>query len=256
MLSAKERQDYIVNQVIENGTVQVFSLSEELECSMVTIRNDIRKLDEMGLIKKVHGGAERRNDGLTVSFEQGESFLHMEEKRRIAEHAYSYIKNRDSLIIDDSTSGYYLAQVIRGKPEKHVSVVTNSILVAAELSSVEHVELFIVSGYIQGRPPAALDNFTIEAFRQFNVAKAFIGASGINLNLGIASLGAAQRDVKKAIIDSAHEVYVLADYTKFSGGFLFTACQMSEVTCVITDKQIDQDIVRQARNLKIRMDVV
>lgn len=256
MLSAQDRLDYIIKQVEENGVVRVAALSEELDCSEVTIRNDIRKLDQQGFLRKVHGGAELRRDGLTISFEQGEYFWHKDEKSRIAARAYEYVNSRDSIIIDDSTTGYYLAKLIRRNPDKHVIVVTNSILVAAELSAAKHVELFIVSGHVIGAPPSAMDNFTIDAFHQFNVTKAFIGANGIHLEKGLASLSASRRDVKRAIADAANELYVLADHTKFDGSSLFSVCPMSAVTRVITDKGVRPEIVVQARTLNVRLDVV
>lgn len=256
MLSAQERLDYIIKRVDESGEVRVSALSEELNCSDVTIRNDIRKLDQQGYVRKVHGGAEARKEGLSISFDQGECFWHKEEKSRIAERAYDYINSRDSIIIDDSTTSYYLARLIRWKTDKHLIVVTNSILVAAELASAKHIELFVVSGLVMGTPPAALDNFTIEAFRQFNATKAFIGVSSLNLEKGVASLGAAQRDVKKAIIAAADELYVLADHTKFDRGSLFSICPMSQVKQVITDSQVRPEILEAAARQGISIEAV
>ncbi|MCD8084032.1 MAG: DeoR/GlpR family DNA-binding transcription regulator [Clostridiales bacterium] len=256
MLSSQERQEYIVDQVNKNGSVRVSDVSRELSCSEVTIRNDIRRLDELGLLSRTHGGAKVCQDGLTISFEQGECFWHKEEKKRIAERAYEYINSRDSIIIDDSTSGYYLAKIIRRNTEKRMIVITNSILTAAELSSARHIELFVVSGHVIGTPPSALDNFTVNAYHQFNATKAFIGANGIDLRRGVASLGTPQRDVKKAIVEVAKELYVLVDHTKFEGGSLFNVCPMSAVTRVITDRQVQPGQLELARSLGIPMDVV
>lgn len=256
MLTAQERLDFIVQRVEESGTIRVSDLSQELDCSEVTIRNDIRKLDQQGYLRKTHGGAEVRRDGLSIPFEQGEYFWNREEKARIAERAYQYINSRDSIIIDDSTTGYYLAKIIRRAPEKRIIVVTNSILVAAELAPAQHVELFVVSGHVVGNPPAALDTFTIEAFKQFNVTRAFIGCNGIHFQNGLASLGATQRDVKKAIVDAANEVYVLADHTKFNGSCLFSICPLSDVTRIITDDKVKPDQVAMARKMNIVMDTV
>ncbi len=256
MLSAEERAAYILKRLDEEDMVYVTKLSSELGCSEVTVRNDIRKLDQQGLLKRVHGGAERCQEELAVFFKPGECYWNKNAKAAIAARAYSYINSRDSIIIDDSTTCYYLAKRIRDNPDKHIIIVTNSILVASELSAAKHVELYVLTGHVSGTPPAMLDNFTIEALRQFSVTKAFIGTNGINLEKGLASLGTTQRDIKKAIVHSSSELYVLADHTKFDGSNLFYVCPMSDVTRIITDRQVRPEIINQAHDLGIKIDAV
>ncbi len=256
MTPYQERADFILNQLEQLGEVRVKELSACLNCSEVTIRGDIRRLEGEGLLKRTHGGAINKVRMLEVLCEPGEYTWNQQEKARIASCAYEYINNRDSIIIDDSTTGGYLAKVIRQHPQKHIIVITNSLLAAAELSAAKHVELFIVSGHVVGAPPAALDNFTIDAFHQFRVSKAFIGTNGISLRDGLFSLGAPQRDVKKAIISVSNEVYVLADHTKFDGGNLFNICGMDEVTRVITDSKVSEEIIKETKERGIYMDVV
>ena len=256
MAATKDREARILRELEQRGSVRVKNLSSELQCSEVTIRNDILRLEQKGYLKRIHGGAVLKQDGLSITFPIGEYLTHREEKVRIAAFAYKYINNRDSIILDDSTTGYYLAKVIKRNPDKRIIVVTNSLVSAAELSSANHVELFVVSGHVVGTPPSILDNFAIESLRQFNVSKAFIGVNGINLSKGLASLGAIQRDVKKAIICSSEELYVLADHTKFEGSCLFSVCGMESVTKIITDEGVTQDIRDMAEDLGSPVDFV
>ena len=82
-----------------------------------------RKLDQQGVLKKTYGGAVRKENGLSVEFIPGEYFLNSDKKYRIAKRAYEYMKGGDSIIIDDSTTGYYLAKYIKEHAEKHLAVV-------------------------------------------------------------------------------------------------------------------------------------
>ena len=256
MTPAKNRRAQILERLELQGEVRIKELSEELQCSEVTIRSDIQELAAEGNLHRTHGGAVLNNNELNISFSTGEYLSHREEKSRIAQKAYEYINNRDSIIIDDSTSCYYLAKVIRKNTDKKIIVVTNSLITAAELSSAKHVELFVLSGHVVGMPPAMLDTFTIEALKQFNVSKAFIGVNGINLQKGLASLGAIQRDVKMAILRAADELYVLADHTKFEGGRLFSICDMSAVNRIITDSGVPDHIRKVGRELYLPIDYV
>lgn len=255
-MKLSERLEVIIDEVQTNGSVKVSDLCQRFGCSEVTVRNDIRKLDQQGVVKKTYGGAVRIEKGLSVDFVPGECFLNSDQKCRIAKKAYEYIANRESIIIDDSTTGYYLAKYIKEHDDKRIVVVTNSLLSGAELSSVKHVDLFMVGGHVVGNPPSALDNITINAMGQFHVDKAFVGVNGINLNVGLTSMGTPQMDVKREMIKMARETIVIADSTKFGNGSLFTVCPMSDVDRVITDSDIKKEYVQTAKNSNIALDIV
>ena len=255
-MKLSERLEIIINEVQTNGSAKVADLCVRLGCSEVTIRSDIRKLDEQGILKKTYGGAVRIEKGLSVEFSPGESFLNSDSKYRIAKKAYEYIENRESIIIDDSTTAYYLAKYIKDHPEKHIVVVTNSLLSAAELSTAGHVDLFIAGGQVVGNPPSLLDNIAVNAIRQFNVDKAFVGVNGINLKVGLTSMGAPQMDTKREIIKMANQTYVIADSTKFGTGNLFTVCPMTDIYKVITDTGVTKEIIHLAKKVNVDMDVV
>jgi len=251
-----ERLEIIIEEVQTSGSVKVSEISSRLGCSEVTVRNDIRKLDEQGVVKKTYGGAVRIEKGLSVDFVPGECFLNSDKKYRIAKRAYEYIENRESIIIDDSTTGYYLADYIREHDAKRIVVVTNSLLSGAVLASARHVELFFVGGHAIGNPPSCLDNMTVKAMGQYNADKAFVGVNGINLEVGLASMGTPQMDVKREMIRMANKTFVIADSSKFGHGSLFTVCPMSQVDMIISDIDIKKEYVHIAKQLNIELDLV
>lgn len=255
-MKQSERLEVIIADIYQNGNVQVSDLSKRLNCSEVTIRNDIRLLDQQGVLKKTYGGAIRKENELSVDFIPGEFYLNSEKKARIAKKAYEYIENGDAIIIDDSTTGSYLARYIRSHDEKKITVVTNSILSATDLSSVNHVELFMVGGHIKGNPPSALDNITVNGIKQFHVNKAFIGVNGINLNVGLTSVGTPQMDIKREIINVSDVTYVLADSSKFDNRNLFTVCKIDEIDKIITDLDISKATLQLARTKNVQLDIV
>lgn len=250
-MKLSERLEIIINEVQNTGSVKVADISERIGCSEVTIRNDIRKLDQQGVVKKIYGGAVRIEEALSVNFIPGECFLNSDKKYRIAKKAYEYIENRESIIIDDSTTGYYLAKYIKEHDEKRIVVVTNSLLSGAELASAKHVDLFFVGGHVIGNPPSSLDNITVNAMAQFHVDKAFVGVNGINLKVGLTSMGTPQMDVKREMIRVANTTYVIADSSKFGSGNLFTVCSMDKIYKVITDSDLRKEYIQLAKNLNI-----
>lgn len=255
-MKQSERLEIIIAEIYQNGSVQVSELSKRLNCSEVTIRNDIRLLDRQGVLKKTYGGAVKKENELSVDFIPGEFYLNREKKARIAKKAYEYIEDGDSIILDDSTTASYLGRFIKNHNEKKITVVTNNLLVAADLSSVGHVVLYMVGGLVKGNPPSALDNFTVNGMKQFHVDKAFIGVNGINLNVGLTSVGTPQMEIKREIVNVANETYVLADSSKFDNRSLFVVCRIDEVHKIITDSDISKSTLNLARSKNIQLDIV
>lgn len=252
-MKQSERLEIIIDTLNRDGIVKVTELAQYLDCSEVTLRKDIKKLDEQGVLKKTYGGAVPKEDGLSVSFVPGEFYLNNIEKQRIACAAYEQIENRDSIILDDSTTCCYLAKLIKESPGKSLIVVTNSLYSAAILSSAKHVELFVIGGHPIGTPPSTLDNFAISAFQSFNVDKAFVGINGINLKTGLTSIGTPQMETKRAIIRSANKTIALADHTKFGGSNLFTVCPTKDISLIITDTGVSKETLQTAQKLNINL---
>lgn len=255
MIPLKERAEIILRELEKHGSVRVADLSKVMGCSEVTIRSDITKLDQQRLLKKTYGGAVKCEELLEITLEPGEMYLNRDKKIAIAERAYTYIENREAILIESSTTGYYLARCICEHPEKRVIVVTNSIVIAALLFKAKHVELFVVGGNVMGTLPSTLDNMAVQFLEQFHIDKAFVGVNGINLSTGLTAMGTPQMEMKKKIIEISRKTYVLADSSKFGKGKLFTVCPMSSIDMIITDSEVSQEMLDQARELGVQMEV-
>ena len=146
----QERRNAILQELNEYGKVKVADLSKKLECSEVTIRNDIKSMDKEGLLKRTHGGAIRLDEKVQRKYSAESIYRNTEKKCQIAACAYAYIEDRDTIIIDDASSSFYLALYIKEHPEKRIAVVTNSLLVGNELAGMRHVELYLIGGHVGG----------------------------------------------------------------------------------------------------------
>lgn len=247
----EERRRTILRELDERGRVRVADLSRELGCSEVTIRNDIKNMDVEGLLQRVHGGAIKREESPVRKYSAESIYRHTDRKKKIAACAYEYIEDRDTIIIDDASSSFYLAVHIKNHPEKRVAVVTNSLLVGNELSGAKHVELYMVGGHVGGHLAATMGDAALENMRSFHVDKAFIGVHGINFEVGLTSIATPQMQVKHAILKAAKEVYVLADSSKFGGGYLSVICPITDVHLIITDDEVAKENIKIAKELDV-----
>lgn len=247
----EERRREILQELNEYGKVKVADLSKRLGCSEVTIRNDIKIMDREGLLKRIHGGALRLDKGVDRKYSAESIYRNTARKRQIAACAYEYIEDRDTIIIDDASSSFYLAVHIKEHPEKRIAVVTNSLLVGNELADVRHVELYMVGGHVGGHLAATMGDSALQNMEQFHVDKGFIGVHSINFDVGLTSIATPQMQIKRAILKAASQVFVLADSSKFGGGYVSVICPVNQVHKIITDSQIAPEYVRKAEREQI-----
>lgn len=248
----QERRNLILKKLEECGKVRVADLSRELGCSEVTIRHDIKDMDSEGLLKRTHGGAVSLDQEKEEHKYSAESlYRYVDRKQKIAACAYEYIEDRDTIIIDDASGSFYLALHIKQHPEKRIAVVTNSLLVGNELADVRHVELYMVGGHVGGHLAATMGDSAIQNMEKFHVDKAFIGVHSINFDVGLTSIATPQMQVKRAILKAAGQVFVLADSSKFGGGYVSVICPVNQVYKIITDSQIKREYVKKAEQEQI-----
>lgn len=251
----EERRQAILQMVEDRGSVKVTELSKYLGCSEVTIRNDIKNLDMEGLLRRTHGGAVKIEKESSKPYRAESLYRYTDRKKKIASCAYDFIEDNDTIIIDDASSSFYLSLYIKEHPEKRLAVVTNSLLVGNELAGVEHIELYMVGGHVGGHLAATMGESAISNIEQFHVDKAFIGVHSINFEAGLTSIATPQMQVKRAILKAAKEVYVLADSSKFGGGYVSVICPITDVHKIITDQDISKENIKKARELNVSLSI-
>lgn len=135
------------------------------------------------------------------------------------------------------------------------AVVTNSLLVGNELAAVRHVELYMIGGHVGGHVGghlvATMGDAAIENMEKFHVDKGFIGVHSINFDVGLTSIATPQMQVKRAIFEASQQVFVLADSSKFGGGYVSVICPVKDVYKIITDSQISKEYIRKAEHEQI-----
>lgn len=255
-----DKKLYIMQQLQEKGRVDVSTLSEALSCSKVTIRTKIRELADEGKLVRVRGGAVAASDsavseGFKTKYNSDHLDQKVAEKKAIAKAAYAYIESGDVILIDDSTTSFYLAVYIRDHAEKRINVVTNSVPAANELSSVDHVELYMIGGYVDGFLAASMGDNAVASIKGFKIDKAFIGVHSINFDVGLTSIATPQMQIKQAILQASKHVIVLADSSKFENGYLAVICPIGAVDKIITDDKISEKNLKRAEAEKVPLEV-
>lgn len=248
---AEERQSKIV-QMVENGrSVKVLELAERFEVSESTIRRDLQELEEKNLLKRTHGGAVGvQRKSYEQSFQEKKE-AHFIEKERIGELAASLLEDGDSVILDTGTTTLEIAKRIH---HKKLTVITNGLDIAEELSGIEGIELILTGGVLRGNTRAMVGTLAENMLRGFKADMAFIGANGITLEEGITTPNFVEAMTKKSMVSSATRVYAVLDTSKFQQVSLAVIAPLKEITAVITAGDLEEELAAlyESQGIEIR----
>ncbi len=238
----EERRMKIAELLSKDKSMTVSELSEILGVSESTVRRDLRMLEMDGFIQRTHGGAIlNTHTHYEPSFVEKEDY-ELPSKMQIGKMAASLIEEGDSVIFDAGTTTLMIAKSLQ---DIHLTVVTNSPIIAIELSNRNNIELIVTGGIERLNTKALVGPIAEMVIRNFKVDKAFIGANAISYENGLMTPDIIEANTKKAMIDVSNEVYAVVDHTKFGKKSFVKFADISDITAIITDDELDYEIVRK-----------
>jgi DeoR/GlpR family transcriptional regulator of sugar metabolism len=252
-----ERRMKIVKTINMHKTATVAEIAQWLGVSPATVRRDLARLDEQGLIMRTRGGATaidypaqtllRRT---VPSYEQRLN-EYTEEKRSIGQCAAEHIHDGETIILDASSTNHYVLPFLAKKWD--LTIITNSLYISKELMTISETNpsltVICSGGTLFMRSYSFIGMIAEQALSQFYVDKAFIGLRGISLHHGLTSPFPEEITVKRQMIKCAQQVFILADHTKFNLTFASRIAPLDIVHTLITDVRIPPEVVRQMSSI-------
>jgi DeoR/GlpR family transcriptional regulator of sugar metabolism len=229
----------------EDGNVKVIELSKIFRVSEVTIRQDLEKLEQDGFIEREHGGAYLKNIGNQVKSFSLQHKENMELKARIGKKAAEFINDGDCIILDSGTTTTEIARQLIQR--KNLTVITNALNIAWLLGAEPGINVIMTGGEFKAPTLSLTGEKAAAFFGNLHVDKLFLATAGISLKAGLTYPSISDLVVKKAMIDSADTVYLVADSTKIGKSSLASLGALSLVDYLITDigiKEKDKQIFK------------
>jgi len=246
-----QRHQGIIKQIKQNGAVRVSNLSKLFGVSQNTIRRDLQKLEEEGLVKRTHGGAILENFyGIDLPFIARED-TYQEEKQRIGKRAAEIIQDGESIILDAGTT---VAQVARNIKNKHnLTVITNAVNVALELADCREILTILTGGIIRGVTNCLVGYQAEEFLSEVHVDRLFLAAGGISVEEGLTNPNPFEVPVKKAMIKASEEVILLVAHNKIGNVSLTPITSIDAVHRMITDDGASREEIElfQKRGIEV-----
>jgi DeoR/GlpR family transcriptional regulator of sugar metabolism len=244
------RQLEILEQLERFPRVEVNNLAASLSVSEVTIRKDLQELEQLSLLKRVHGGAisahrTKWNPSLENRLE-----VKSEGKLAIARAALELIRDGDTLILDAGTTTLALARSLRGR-KHNLTVITNSLPVMVELSNTDF-EVVALGGMLRQHSLAMIGPSTVTNLSKLHADIAFVGATSASLERGLCTPNIIEAETKAAMVNAASERIALIDHSKIGQASLAPFARWSEIQVLITDEVIDTKFVNHIQNQKVK----
>jgi DeoR family transcriptional regulator, aga operon transcriptional repressor len=238
MRDTSSRREKISSMLKTAGSVQVLSLAERFGVSTVTIRKDLKFLEDLGISKRTYGGAILNEGNIRIverAIEHKEQ-LYAKEKSEIGKVAAQYVSPGDAIILDSGTTTFQIAAQLADK--KDVTVITNGLNVMNKLAHFENLELIMLGGTLRQKNMSFFGVHAEQALRELHVDKLFLGVDGFHMEKGITTHFEPEAQLNRLMRKAASNIIVVTDSSKFGKVCLHQILAVEQVSTVITDSGI------------------
>jgi DeoR family transcriptional regulator of aga operon len=240
------RYQAILDALQQSGSIAVEELSAKLNVSVVTIRRDLDELAQQGLLNRTHGGAVSGHPLFYEPFKNDRSFMEQvkrlaDEKRRIGRAAAAMVQPGETIAV---TPGTTTAEIIRGLPiNSNITVVTNTVNIAMELSKRKDINVFVTGGHLRGDWFSLVGASAVQALNNLLIHKVFIGADGLDAEWGASCHNADESEFNGALVRRARRRIAVADHTKFNVVAGWRICDTGSIQTIITDAGASDEMI-------------
>ncbi len=231
-----ERMDSILSILNEKKHVTVDYLAEHVFASKVTVRRDLRVLEDLGLVSRSYGGvtlrsSENRFVPLSIR-EQNSSSV----KDMIAHKAVSLIGEGSTIIIDGSSTALRMVNYLHER--QNVTVITNN-LRAATMLCEKKIPVYCTGGLLVPEALVCIGPFAEHMISSVTADLMFFSSQGLSEDGRISDFSENETNQRRLMLQHARKKYFLCDSSKLGKTFLFTVCRTSEIDGVISDADVD-----------------
>ena len=235
--NADERRSRLLELIRLRGFAALPELAGELQVSESTVRRDLDFLEEAGTAKRTHGGVFYTGPSPNLAHFDQRQKMQWDKKKLIGEAAAKLIEDGDTILLDGGSTTYELARLLVGRP---LQVVTNSLPVASLFLTSGMADLVLIGGYVHTRTGVSLGPYANHMLADLNVRRAVLSVAGVNTQ-GYYNSNLLLVGTEKAMMNSADEVIVVADSSKFGRSSLAHLCPLGEVDVMVVDFDIQDE---------------
>lgn len=256
-LLVEERRRLIVEYVESNGRATVEELATRFGTSTVTIRNDLESLARSGALARSHGGALPSTQTVTndVPLNIKETRSHP-QKLRIGLAAAKLIKDGETIILDSGSTTVEIARQIRQLKFESLTVVTNALNIALELSGLPNIRVMMLGGLLRPTSYSLVGPDAEQALSRISADKLFLGVDGLDPLVGVTTPDPLEASLNTLMIRVSRETIAVFDASKLGQRSLSVITPISTLNTVITDHSASDEMVEALRDAGVQVMLV
>lgn len=247
-----KRREEIVKLTNEEGSISFAKLKEHFpQVSEMTLRTDLKKLDEQKRIVRVHGGAKSVQVVIGTDDLLGRrNVRNKEAKEQIAQKALSLIKPHTTIFLDSGSTTTALAKLFPDQPN---IIFTTGLSCAGELCHLEEPEVRIPGGKLNRYSMSVCGYSGISELESVNIDVAFIGVTCYSRETGFTCGVAEEAELKRMVMRRAEKNVILMDSSKIGTRSTFTFCDLKDVDIIVSDDNVTGEMKERIANAGIKL---
>jgi DeoR family transcriptional regulator of aga operon len=252
----EDRCGLMLNCLAAEKQLAVEELIARTGASPATVRRDLRRLEQQGLVRRAHGVVAVSESKAFEPFLGDPGFReqvhHMAaEKRRIAAAAAALVRDGETVGL---AAGTTVAQMTRSLRSRHeLTIVTNALNVAMDLSRQQHLTVHVTGGYLSGNWFALIGPKALEFISTIFTDKFFFGANGVAADNGITDRHPEEAAANQALARQSRKRILLVDHIKFGHTARHLVCQTRDLNMIITDTGASDAMIAPFQRLGIEV---
>ncbi len=253
-MTAYERRQQILRILSRQPSAKVSELAKHLAVSTVTVRSDLETLETEGQVARVRGGAVLKdrypiaNPSLAARAEVNE-----DAKRRIARRAADMVEDGDRILLDDSTTAFYMVPHLRKR--NALTIVTNGVETGLALSRDTSHKVILLGGVLHGGGSSVTGALGESNLRTLHIETAFLSCNGLSIQGGMTLVDLQDAQLKRQMIASSDRVVALVDASKFGKTDLAPFGRVDQLAHVLTDSEVEARYVEEVRRMGVPVTV-
>ncbi|GGF51091.1 DeoR family transcriptional regulator [Marmoricola endophyticus] len=242
---AAERQRLITDIVHRDGAVTIHDLAAAVDASEVTVRRDLRTLEEAGLVQRHHGGAMPVAPTSAEPTYAEKRHTASREKAAIAQAAARFVRDGDAVVVGAGTTTMALAAELLDRSE--LTVMTNSLLVAQVFADSPRIEVLLTGGMLRGSILAMVGDVAETALAGIKADVTFLSGNGLSAENGLSTPHPMVASIDRTMAAAGREVVVVADHTKFERDSVVQTVGTTQISHLVTDAAAPADELDRLR---------
>lgn len=246
MDSMETRRNAIVELINERGTVSFAQLKESFpQVSEMTLRTDLKLLDEAKRILRIHGGARSVQVIIgTDDFLNRKSVRNIPQKQKIARKALTLLREDTTVFLDSGSTATMFA---RQFPDQSNLIYTTGLSCATELADLSRPTVMLPGGRLNRYSQSVFGFSAIKELERVNFHQAFLGITGFHHQTGFTCGISDEAVLKQTSIRQSEQVVVLMDSSKIGVKCSFNICGLKDVDIVVSDGELPEDFLEECK---------